>query len=138
MGDGYYYGRTGELGIVFDKQDQSSINWAFSFMEKNFGTTIKKITGKLGGGVVVRCVSKKMLDVVEALDLVRIKSDGSRIRDVHVPYYIFSSPKDVVSNFLKGIFDSDGHAAANGSSIGFMSRHRHLSKDIQFFFSWVV
>lgn len=132
MGDGYYYGKTGELGIIFDKQDQSSIDWAFSFMEKNFGTTRKKITGKLNGGIVIRCVSKKMLDVVDALDLVRIKNDGSRIRDVHVPYYIFNSPKEVVSAFLKGMFDSDGHAVANGSSVGFMSRYRRLSKDIQF------
>lgn len=132
MGDGCFYGPSGALCITFDKQDKNSINWCKRFIEKNFGNCSETIIGKLDGGVELRVCRKGSIAICKALDLLKSNTDGSLKRNVHIPEYIFKSPKSVVSAFLKGLFDSDGYSGKDGNHVGFANKEKQLLLDMQF------
>lgn len=132
MGDGYYYGPSGKIGIVFDKKDKASLQWCKQFMDKNFGKTNQQVIGKLNGGINLSVSRKGSIEIFKALDLVEPNSSGSLKRKVHVPYYIMKSPKSVVSAFLSGLFDSDGYSSKDGKRVGFFSKEKQVLLDMQF------
>ena len=132
MGDGYYYGPSGKIGIVFDKKDISSLQWCKQFMNKNFGQTHEKIIGKLNGGINLYVCRKGSIEIFKALDLVKSNSNGNLKRKVHIPDYIMKSPKSVVSAFLSGLFDSDGYSSKNGKNVGFSNKEKQVLLDMQF------
>lgn len=132
MGDGYFYGPSGAIGIVFDKKDQNSLEWTKQFFTKNFGEPSVFDMGKNNGGLDLRVSRKNSQYIFKALDLLKSSSNGSLMRNVHVPEYIMKSPKSVVANFLKGLFDSDGYSSKDGKHVGFFNKDEQLLKDIQF------
>ena len=132
MGDGFFYGPSGAIGLVFDKQDNSSIQWAESFFNLNFGGCNKTEIGKLKGGVELRVSRKGSIEIFKALQLLRSNSNGNLMRKVHIPEYILKSPKSVVSAFLSGLFDSDGYSSKNGNCVGFFSKEKQVLLDMQF------
>lgn len=132
MGDGYFYGPSGSIGLVFDKQDRDSIQWAEAFFNLNFGSCSKTEIGKLKGGIELRVSRKGSIEIFKALQLLRSNSNGSLMRKVHVPEYILKSPKSVVSAFLSGLFDSDGYSSKDGNHVGFFSKEKQVLLDMQF------
>lgn len=132
MGDGFFYGPTGSIGIVFDKQDRDSIQWAENFFNLNFGGCNKTEIGKLKGGIELRVTRKGSIEVFKTLQLLRSNSSGSLMRKVHVPEYILKSPKSVVAAFLSGLFDSDGYSSKDGNHIQFSSKEKQVLLDMQF------
>lgn len=132
MGDGFFYGPTGSIGIVFDKQDRDSIQWAENFFNLNFGGCNKTEIGKLKGGIELRVTRKGSIEVFKTLQLLRSNSSGSLMRKVHVPEYILKSPKSVVAAFLSGLFDSDGYSSKDGNHIQFFSKEKQVLLDMQF------
>lgn len=132
MGDGFFYGPSGAIGLVFDKQDRDSIQWAETFFKFNFGGCNKTEIGKLNGGIELRVTRKGSIEIFKALQLLRINSNGSLMRKVHIPEYILKSPKPVVSAFLSGLFDSDGYSSKDGNHVGFFSKEKQVLLDIQF------
>lgn len=132
MGDGFFYGPTGSIGIVFDKQDRDSIQWAENFFNLNFGGCNKIEIGKLKGGIELRVTRKGSIEVFKTLQLLRSNSSGSLMRKVHVPEYILKSPKSVVAAFLSGLFDSDGYSSKDGNHIQFFSKEKQVLLDMQF------
>lgn len=132
MGDGFFYGPTGSIGIVFDKQDRDSIQWAENFFNLNFGGCNKTEIGKLKGGIELRVTRKGSIEVFKTLQLLRSNSSGSLMRKVHVPEYILKSPKSVVAAFLSGLFDSDGYSSKDGNYIQFFSKEKQVLLDMQF------
>lgn len=132
MGDGDYYGPSGRIGITFDKKDTSTIDWCRQFMTKNFGKPSEKIIGKQNGGIYLSVCRKGSIEFFKALDLVELNSNGNLKRKVHIPEYIFKSPKSVVSAFLSGLFDSDGYSSKDGKHVGFFSKKKQLLLDMQF------
>lgn len=132
MGDGFFYGPTGAIGLVFDKQDKDSIQWAETFFNLNFGGCNKTEIGKLKGGIELRVSRKGSIEIFKALSLLHSNSSGSLMRKVHVPEYILKSPKSVVSAFLSGLFDSNGYSSKDGNHVGFFSKEKQVLLDMQF------
>lgn len=132
MGDGFFYGPSGAIGLVFDKKDINSIQWAEDFFNANFGNCNKTIIGKLKGGVELRVCRKGSIEIFKALQLLRSNSNGNLMRKVHIPEYILRSPKSVVSAFLSGLFDSDGYSSKDGNCVGFFNKEKQVLLDIQF------
>lgn len=132
MGDGFYYGPSGKIGVVFDARDESSIEWCKSFMNKNFGNTRSDIIGSQKGGITLSVCRKNSIEIFKALDLVCNNSNGNLKRKVHIPEYIMKSPKSVVSSFLSGLFDSDGYSSKDGKHVGFFNKNKQLLLDMQF------
>ena len=132
MGDGSFYGPTGNLKITMDRSDVESISWCSGFLERNFGDVYLKTVGKNGGGVDVGVNIKHSINVMKTLGVLKSSSNGSLMRNVHIPEYIYKSKKSVVASFLKGLFDSDGHAIKNGSSVGFFSKNNDVLQGVQF------
>ena len=132
MGDGSFYWPTGNLKITMDRSDVESISWCSGFLERNFGDVYLKTVGKNEGGVDVGVNIKHSINVMKALGVLKSSSNGSLMRNVHIPEYIYKSKKSVVASFLKGLFDSDGHAIKNGSSVGFFSKNNDVLQGVQF------
>ena len=127
MGDGSFSGDT--LSFAFTASDTASINSVTNLIYYLFGLTAKtRETSKNGIEVRVSCVRLK--EIFKALDIIDIK-DRHCIRRVSVPYCIWMSPKSVITNFLKGLFDADGFAGENNPRISIFSKHEQFIKDIQ-------
>ena len=132
MGDGFFYGPSGAIGLVFDKQDIDSIKWVEAFFNLNFGGCNKTEIGKLKGGIELRVSRKGSIEIFKALQLLRSNSNGNLMRRVYIPEYILKSPKSVVSAFLSGLFDSDGYSSKDGNHVGFFSKEKQVLLDMQF------
>lgn len=132
MGDGFFYGPSGAIGLVFDKQDIDSIKWAEAFFNLNFGGCNKTEIGELKGGIELRVSRKGSIEIFKALQLLRSNSNGNLMRRVYIPEYILKSPKSVVSAFLSGLFDSDGYSSKDGNHVGFFSKEKQVLLDMQF------
>lgn len=132
MGDGFYYGPSGTVGIVFDKRDINSLEWCEKFLEKNIGRVCRRVIGKNNGGITITVCRKNSIEFFKALGLAQIDSSGRLKRKVHVPDYIMKSPKSVVSAFLSGLFDSDGYSSEDGKHIGFFNKEKQVLLDMQF------
>ncbi|QOR56882.1 terminase [uncultured phage cr56_1] len=132
MGDGFFYGPSGAIGLVFDKLDIDSIKWAEAFFNLNFGGCNKTEIGKLKGGIELRVSRKGSIEIFKALQLLRSNSNGNLMRRVYIPEYILKSPKSVVSAFLSGLFDSDGYSSKDGNHVGFFSKEKLVLLDMLF------
>jgi intein/homing endonuclease len=55
---------------------------------------------------------------------------GKFKKNLNVPLQIFKSPKNVIREFIKGLFDADGTVYATGCS--FTTKNKQLAEEIQF------
>lgn len=131
MGDGSYSGET--LSIVCDARDTDVIDEIKGLIFRLFGLTAHTRTvGSKDGGVEIRVHCKGLTEVFDRLNIInRRASDGGIIRNVCVPEVIFKSPKSVVKEFLKGIFDTDGFSDYKMPRIVLFSKYKEFLKDIQ-------
>ena len=128
MGDGCYSGQT--LSITFDKRDRDSIDNIQGVIKKLFNFNLKeRIIGSKGGGIEIRGQKKSLTPIFLKLGL--IEYAGYYRRKVCVPDVIWRSPKIVVAEFLKGLFDADGFNGYQVPKIGLFSKHPEFLKDIQ-------
>lgn len=128
MGDGSFY--EGCLSIACNNQDQDVIEDVLQLCNQFIGDSQKRLTGNKKGCCEIRVSRKNIVESFDALNLLRQNSSGSFKRKVNVPWYIKRSPKSVVKNFLKGLFESDGHCNKNGSGVRFFSKHYDFIKDV--------
>jgi len=131
MGDGSYYRAT--VSCVFDKKDKNSIIEMRRLYDKFFGQASERSVGKNKGGVELRLSRTDFQGIFQSLDLIKPyenKKNGF-IRKVHVPDYIFKSPKSVIRNFLQGLFDADGFAGYKTPRIVLFNKHLDFLYDIQ-------
>jgi intein/homing endonuclease len=87
------------------------------------------------GCVYVRKSNKNFKILFELLDLIRLRESGNGYkRKIHVPIYIFNSPKDVIAGFLKGIFETDGFVDTDGRRIILFSKYKKFCKIYNYFY----
>lgn len=131
MGDGSLHNCT--LSIACDSQDQDTIADCTRLIDELFGTPQIRKTGKTGGGTEVRFSRKEFHELFEHLGIIEFNGKGysPHIRKVCVPECIFSSPKSVVREFLRGLFESDGHIIENGGAAKLFTKHASLARDVQ-------
>lgn len=127
MGDGSYGGDV--LSIAFDKKDSNSKEVVKDLVLKLFDKKMnERETSK--NGIELRVHFKEAKQVFFMLDIIEKKSYGIK-RKIHIPECIWKSPKSVIKNFIKGLFDSDGFASDKWAIVKFFSKHEQFVKDVQ-------
>lgn len=129
MGDGSFY--NGTISVACDSGDADTVQAVESMFGKFLGGGASRVTGSKQGCIEVRKSSASFADPMLALGVVERRENGGLKRKVHIPPYIFQSPSDVVAAFIRGLFEADGFAARDGTSIKFFSKHRHVVQDVQ-------
>lgn len=127
MGDGSYSDAT--LSFAFTKTDIESIETVRNLILKLFNLTVQSRKTSTNG-IELRVSSKALKPIFDLLGLINIV-DGRAKRKICVPDCIWRSPKNVVTNFLKGLFDADGFAATYAAGVKFFSKYEKFAKDIQ-------
>ena len=78
----------------------------------------------------MRVTSKLIFEIFVRLELAEFGHNRTH-RKIHVPEFIWRSPKHVVKEFLSGLFEADGHAAKEKDWIVFASKVPRFAKDVQ-------
>lgn len=133
MGDGSVRGGgprnvAAEFKITCDAQDDDTIAECVRLIDANFG--IQAHTRRIKGWVDVRVGSQLIVNTFRRLGMTR-HDTGSSLRRVHVPEFIWRSPKHVVAEFLKGLFEADGFIDAKNCRVAFFSKYPRFISDIQ-------
>jgi hypothetical protein len=79
----------------------------------------------------VQCSSRMVFDTFKKLGLVEAETTGATRRNVHVPEFIWRSPRHVVKEFLSGLFETDGFNGFATDRVVFSSKYREFARDVQ-------
>ena len=131
MGDGSFSGKS--LSIACDAKDHDFVVNTRILIEKLFGcNSTERLIGKNKGCCEIRLNKTELTYYFDSLGIIEIRnSDRARIRKVCVPDCIWKSPRHIVKEFLKGIFETDGFCGYGVPKIGLFSKHRDFLEDIQ-------
>lgn len=133
MGDGCLTGKHEQycLEMACCPKDEDVINECIRLVTKLFSKpNIKRGTVK-NKCVYVRISNKYFKDLFYNLGLIYQNSSKNFRRKVHVPDWIIKSPKHIIKEFLKGIFETDGFVGYKTPRIVLFSKHEHFLRDIQ-------
>ena len=142
MGDGSYAGRrgahatmnqSGTLSVCCTAKDHDVVEDVSALIDKLFGTTpTRRLLGERKGGEELRLNSQGATAPLMAIGAVTRWGCEERLRRcVCVPEAIWRSPVDVVREFLRGLFESDGYAHPKGTSVRFFSKYEAFVRDVQ-------
>jgi len=132
MGDGSFYSLSGTVSMAFTKEDTDLIEIYKGLSKRLFNKEPHiRILGDKKGGAEARFSDINLLFYFQALGILRKKENSSWMRKIHVPQYIFDSPDEIVIEFLKGIFETDGFCSRDGVNIKMFSKYPEFIKDIQ-------
>lgn len=131
MGDGSIDGNKGTISIACDIQCMDVVEDVSYLVKKYFGEPHLRIVGDKKGCMDVRTSSKEFIRPFFELGLMRRNSCGGFIRKICVPEYIKTSPRPVVIEFIKGLFESDGFCDRSGNRIIFFTKYKGFAKDVQ-------
>jgi len=131
MGDGAFAGDSGTISIACDRECQDVVREVERLMLKLFGGSHSRISGDKKGCEEIRKSNKRFIDIFNQLGILRKNGSGNYRRNIKVPDFIKQSPKPVVKEFLKGLFEADGFAGRNGNRIVFFSKYKYFIQDVQ-------
>jgi len=131
MGDGSFAGKDGTISIACDRGCDDVIREVERLMNKLFGGFGTRMTGSKSGCLEIRKSNKKFVDIFKQLNILRQNSSFAYKRDIKVPEFIKSSPKHIVRQFLRGLFEADGFADRNGNRVVFFSKYKDFIQDVQ-------
>ena len=128
MGDGSYHETT--LSIVNNARDTGVIEDVERLIESFVGRPAqRRTTGTKKGCIEVRIGCAYLKEVFGSLGMI---SRGDKVkRVVCVPEAIFRSPKPVVKEFLRGLFEADGFSDYACARIVLFSKYRKFLEDVQ-------
>ena len=130
MGDGSFYGAT--LSIACTRADDDVTNDVATLISSLIGTPGIRVTGDKGGCSEVRIQNKELKPLFAAIG---ISEQSGKTRDtkrvVCVPECIWRSPINVVREFLRALFESDGFAGYETPRVSLFSKHLEFLRDIQ-------
>lgn len=126
LGDGCYHANT--VSIVCDRKDEDVIKDVRSLMRTFFGNCCENIVGSRQGGVKLRVGSVHFASVMKELGIYKT---GKPHRRIVVPEVIFRSPKNIVMEFLRSLFEADGFCAYEGNRVSLFSKWKDFLSDIQ-------
>lgn len=126
MGDGSWY--DGTFSIVCTGVDDDVVADVLALVAEFIGEPTTRPVGKRCGGTEVRVCRSGFADVLRALDVIRPSSPH---RIVKVPEAIFASPKPIVREFLRALFEADGFCQRNGAGVSLFSKHEAFLRDVQ-------
>jgi intein/homing endonuclease len=82
---------------------------------------------KEGFGIEVRIPSKHLADICYQENLRNVKG-----KVFEVPHFILKSPKSVIREFLRGLFEADGTVTVESSNMSLCSKSLILAKQVQY------
>ena len=97
------------------------------FLEKKPDIRCENSLVKESYGVDIHIPTKHLSDICYKENL-RNKSG----KVFEVPHFIFKSPKSVISEFLKGLFEADGTVSLESSNMSLTTKNHTLAKQIQY------
>lgn len=128
MGDGSYSGQV--LSIACDARDEDFIEDTRKLVYDLFGVELTpRLIGKNKGCLELRAQKKDLTSLFLRLGLIEKKPHYKR--KICVPKCILQSPKTVIREFLRGIFETDGFNNYQVPKIGLFSKYEDFLKDIQ-------
>ena len=140
MGDGYMTGqgnRTGyEFGITCGANDRDIIDHLHKLIRRLFGVNTQERHfvdprfKNAKGWTQVRTTSKIIYETFKDLGLLRTDTVKTQ-RLVHVPDFIWRSPENIIIEFLRGLFETDGFNSASQSRVVLSSKYPDFLADIQ-------
>ncbi len=131
MGDGSWHKST--ISVVCDAKDQDVVDQASAIVTRLFAAPkvrqISRLQGRKGA-TELRLGCMPARDAMMALGLIR-QTDGrsSYRREVHVPDCIWRSPRPIVREFLRWLYECDG--SASGFIVRFATCKEQFARDIQ-------
>jgi intein/homing endonuclease len=129
VGDGCYHDRT--VSICCDGKDQDVIKDVHGLMVSLFGNCYERVVGNKNGGVELRVGSVDFKKVMERFGIWQPENPHRR---VVVPDVIFQSPKNIVREFLSGLFEADGFCGYEGNRVSLFAKGKDFLRDIQVLF----
>ena len=115
-------GHVGPNDLEFMSYDKEIVEW-FNWFCKDYGLNRTKYMDDK----IVRLEGKLSLDFYNSLGVI----DNGSISD-RVPECIFRSPVEVICNYIKGVFDSDGiFSEIKKCSLSLVSKSENFLKDLQ-------
>ena len=87
----------------------------------------KNTISKDGFGIDVQLTSKHLSNICVQENL---KNENGKVFEV--PHFILKSPKSVIKQFLRGLFEADGTVSTEGSFVSLTSKSLFLIKQIQY------
>lgn len=131
MGDGSLFGDT--MSMACEGKDSDLIDRIGDLCRNVWGVEFAKRTvGNNGGGAEWRVGNKEFGPILERLGCLQ-RSPGVHgfKRKVCVPECIWRSPKPVVKEFLRYLFEADGWASKTVPLVKFFSKHLDFTQDVQ-------
>ena len=130
MGDGSYHDCT--LSFVCDAKDEDVADDMIVLTKELLGLSMqKRIVGTKKGGLEVRAGSTRLRYVLDGLGLLRQNGSQQWKRRVCVPGVIFRSPKSVIREFLRGLFETDGFNGYGHPRVVLFSKYLEFLKNVQ-------
>ena len=132
MGDGAYHAQ--HISIACDAKDTDFIKDTQLLIDKLFNVkTNTRITGKNNGCCEIRVSKKALTDSFVRLGIVDkyVTCDSGFKKRVCVPECILKSPKHIIKEFIKGIFETDGFNGYSVPKVSLFSMHVNFLKSVQ-------
>ena len=128
MGDGSFY--KNQISIACDGRDRDSVAKFVRLSRKLFGHIWTLRRPKHAKAIELRSYSAAYKQLFQALDLVKPCHHGLK-RKIHVPECIWRSPKEVVRQFLRGLFETDGWISATGRTAQLFAKNPEFLRQVQ-------
>jgi intein/homing endonuclease len=126
LGDGCYSGNM--VSICCDRKDEDVIQDVSFLMYSLFGSCRRKVTGSKKGGIEVQIGCVNFQKVMRKFG---IWKDSSPHRRVAVPEVILRSPRAVIREFLRGLFEADGFCGYEGNRVSLFAKGKDFLRDVQ-------
>lgn len=131
MGDGCWH--AGTIDFALDSNDMDTVEDVSRLTEKLFGKapvrrTLVRVMGRKGH-VNLRLGCKAAQPMLLRLGLIGTNGSGGYRREICVPECIWRSPKEVVVEFLRGLFETDGSSTAG--VVSFATFKQQFAQDVQ-------
>lgn len=135
MGDGSLQGAgknggAGYFAVACDTKDHDIVVEVQRLITTIFGVDAPVRMQGTTGCEEVRVGSRLIVETFRKLGLAR-NDIGKTMRKVHVPDFIWRSPKPVVREFLSGLFEADGFNGYNADRVVLFSKWPDFLADVQ-------
>lgn len=138
MGDGSICGSGSRggymLAIACSGRDRDVADECHRLIRSLFGVNTQERhstpEGKYCGCIDVRTTSRSIFETFKSLGLTKDQGVRAR-RKIHVPEFIWRSPRHVVREFLTGLFEADASACWKSPQIIFSSKYEEFARDVQ-------
>lgn len=128
MGDGSFY--KNQVSICCDGKDRDFVAMLVRLSRRLFGNIWRLRRPRHAKAIELRSYSAAYRPLFKALDLIEVVNGGMK-RKIHVPECIWRSPKEVVREFLRGLFEADGWISATGRTAMLFAKDAEFLREVQ-------